>query len=172
MGFSSVSLCCSSVFACLFFSYFFPSQCSSSSRSSSLYEDSWCISIRTQGAFWWRPHPSVSCYCYMQMHHRAKWENLEAGVAFTNRPKGRKCTVILDDNSTVSMCGSKVLGLAGAKGTILLVNDGFGWRRGCGREQSAVSKMFCGVGLWKWMPQLPPHPRVCVCLCLLVCVPF
>lgn len=60
------------------------------------------------------------------------------------------------------MCGSKVLGLAGAKGTILLVNDGFGWRHGCGREQSAVSKMFCGVGLWKWMPQLPPHPRVCV----------
>ncbi len=28
-----------------------------------------------------------------------------------------------------------------------------------GKSQSAVSKMFCGVGLWKRMPRLPPHPH-------------
>lgn len=31
-----------------------------------------------------------------------------------------------------------------------------------GNSQSAVSRMFCGVGQWKWMPRLPPHPHVCL----------
>ena len=39
-----------------------------------------------------------------------------------------------------------------------------------GNSQSAVSRMFCGVGLWKWMPRLPPHP--CVSAALFVFLAF
>lgn len=40
-----------------------------------------------------------------------------------------------------------------------------------GNSQSAVSRMFCGVGLWKWMPRLPPHPP-CVSAGLFVFLAF
>lgn len=40
-----------------------------------------------------------------------------------------------------------------------------------GNSQSAVSRMFCGVGLWKRMPRLPPHPP-CVSAGLFVFLAF